>query len=225
MYLDSDGDGEADAYYYATSAGLIVTNKKYWISKTNDLLPEGKYTFDETGKITDAPSQEDKNKNGIYADETGTLYYYENGVKAFGGLMYLDSDGDGEADAYYYATSAGLIITNKKYWISKTNDLLPEGKYTFDETGKITDAPSQEDTNKNGIYQDESGKLYYYENGVKAFGGLMYLDSDGDGEADAYYYATSAGEIITNRKYWITKTNDLLPEGKYTFDESGKIVF
>jgi len=197
-------------YYYARYYGQIVRNTTFTVEKTNGLIPAGKYTFNEDGVITDI-------KNGIYPNEDGVLYYYENSFPAYGGLMCID-------DAYYYATSAGLIITNKYYWISKTNDLLPEGKYTFDETGKITDAPSKEDADKNGIHADETGTLYYYENGVKAYGGLMYLDSDEDGEADAYYYATSAGLIITNKKYWITKTNDLLPEGKYTFDETGKII-
>ena len=40
-----------------------------------------------------------------------------------------------------------------------------------------------------------------------------------------YYYVNSACKLITGRKYWISKTNGLLPETSYTFDEQGRIVF
>ena len=76
---------------------------------------------------------------------------------------------------------------------------------------------------KNGIVE-EDGKLYWYVDDVKTYGGLLYLDTDGDGEADAYYYARTSGEIVCSRTYWITKTNDLLPVGGYTFGDDGKMI-
>ena len=45
-----------DTYYYARTSGQIVVNKKYWITKNNDLLPVGYYTFDENGKMIDPPT-------------------------------------------------------------------------------------------------------------------------------------------------------------------------
>ena len=81
-------------------------------------------------------------KNGIFADENGVLYYYVDDVKTYGGLLHLDTDGDGVADTYYYARTSGQIVVSKKYWITKNNDLLPVGYYTFDENGKMIDPPT-----------------------------------------------------------------------------------
>ena len=45
------------------------------------------------------------------------------------------------------------------------------------------------------------------------------MQIDGD-----YYYARSSGEILTNIKYWITKTNELLPAAYYNFGADGKMT-
>lgn len=69
---------------------------------------------------------------------------------------------------------------------------------------------------KNGIYR-ENGILYYYENGVRAYGaGLILLDGD-------YYYVRSNAQLAIG-KYWVTVNNDLLPQGMYTFGEDGKMI-
>ena len=158
-------------------------------------------------------------KNGIVSED-GKLWWYVDGVKTYGGLMLIDGE-------YYYARSSGEILTNTKYWITKTNGLLPEANYIFDAEGKITNAPAIEPEQpetpvepevpavKNGIVS-EDGKLWWYVDGVKTYGGLMLIDGE-------YYYARSSGEILTNTKYWITKTNDLLPEANYTFGADGKM--
>ena len=70
---------------------------------------------------------------------------------------------------------------------------------------------------KDGICADENGKLFYYKNGVKTYGGLMLIDG-------YYYYARTSGEIVVNRTYWPTKTNGLLPAAFYTFDAEGRMV-
>jgi len=57
------------------------------------------------------------------------LYYYENGVKTYAGLIEIDGD-------YYYVRSNCTLVVGK-YWISKHNDLLPYGCYEFDENGKM----------------------------------------------------------------------------------------
>jgi hypothetical protein len=90
----------------------------------------------------------------------------------------------------------------------------------------MTDAPVVEPNPdlKNGIFADESGKLFYYADGVKFYGGLLHLDTDGDGVEDAYFYARTSGEIVCGKKYWITKTNDLLPAANYTFGADGKMI-
>ena len=193
-----------------------------------DLLPATFYNFDADGKMTDAPiptPDPDPNpnpdpgvKNGI-VNEDGELYYYVNGVKTYAGLIKIDGD-------YYYVNSSCKVVTNCRYWISKTNDLLPATFYNFDADGKMTDAPiptPDPDPNpnpdpevKNGIVS-EDGELYYYVNGVKTYAGLIQIDGD-------YYYVNSSCKIVTNQRYWISKTNDLLPATFYTFGADGKMV-
>ena len=211
--IQIDGD-----YYYVNSSCKVVTNQRYWISKTNDLLPATFYNFDADGKMTDAPiptpEPDPELKNGIVSED-GELYYYVNGVKTYAGLIQIDGD-------YYYVNSSCKVVTNQRYWISKTNDLLPATFYTFGADGKMTDAPiptpdpDPVDPAKNGIVS-EDGELYYYVDGVKTYAGLIKIDGD-------YYYVNSSCKVITNQRYWISKTNDLLPATFYTFGADGKMV-
>ena len=221
--IQIDGD-----YYYVNSSCKVVTNQRYWVSKTNDLLPAGFYNFDVDGKMTDAPiptpdpdpdpNPDPEVKNGI-VNEDGELYYYVNGVKTYAGLIQIDGD-------YYYVNSYCKVITNQRYWVSKTNDLLTAGFYNFGADGKMTDAPiptPDPDPNpnpdpevKNGIVS-EDGELYYYVNGVKTYAGLIQIDGN-------YYYVNSYCKVITNQRYWVSKTNDLLPAAFYNFDADGKMT-
>ena len=196
-------------YYYAKSNGQLIVNATYYCSKMNGLLPEGPYAFDENGKmIMPEPA-----KNGIVA-ENGSLWYYVDGKLTYAGLIQIDGD-------YYYVRTSGEVVNGRSYWITKTNGLLPEMSYTFDETGKIVNPPVVEPTDpegnlKNGIVA-ENGSLYYYVDGRLTYAGLIKIDGD-------YYYVRTSGEVVNGRSYWITKTNGLLPEMSYTFDETGKIV-
>ncbi len=227
-------------YYYVKTTGEVINSRKYWITKTNGLLPEKSYTFDETGKIVfdtpveppvtepetpvDPPVTEPDTdvKNGIVS-ENGSLYYYVNGKLTYAGLIEIDG-------YYYYVKTSCEVIHGKKYWISKTNGILPEKAYTFDETGKMLDFRPEDNDQpveppvtepepevKNGIVA-ENGSLYYYENGKLTYAGLIIIDGD-------YYYVKTSCEVIHGKKYWISKTNGLLPEKAYTFDETGKIIF
>ncbi len=215
-----DGD-----YYYARTSGEIVCGRTYYTSKSNDLLPVASYEFGEDGKMINppAPKPDPAKKNGVCADETGKLFYYFNDVKTYGGLLYLDTDGDGRKDAYYYSRTSGEIVCGRDYWVTKNNDILPTGRYTFGADGKMVNPPLNPNL-KNGILADETGKLFYYVDDYKTYGGLLYLDTDGDGHKDAYYYARTSGEIVCGRKYYITKNNDLLPAASYEFGEDGKMI-
>ena len=221
--IQIDGD-----YYYVNSSCKVVTNQRYWVSKTNDLLPAGFYNFDVDGKMTDAPiptpdpdpdpNPDPEVKNGIVSED-GELYYYVNGVKTYAGLIQIDGN-------YYYVNSYCKVIVNQRYWVSKTNDLLTAGFYNFGADGKMTDAPiptpdPDPDPNpdpevKNGIVS-EDGELYYYVDGVKTYAGLIQIDGD-------YYYVNSYCKVITNQRYWVSKTNNLLPATFYTFGADGKMV-
>ena len=188
-------------YYYVKSNGQLIVNATYYCSKMNGLFPEGPYAFDENGKmIMPEPA-----KNGI-VEENGSLWYYVDGNLTYAGLIQING-------YYYYVRSSGELAHSRNYWITKTNDLLPEGSYTFDESGKIVFDTTPA---KNGIVE-ENGSLWYYVDGKLTYAGLIEIDG-------SYYYVRSTGEVVHGQAYWITKTNDLMPQGSYTFDETGKLV-
>ena len=204
-------------YYYAkTSTGEFVRNQSYWVTKTNGLLDEGIYNFDNEGRIV-FPEKQEK-KNGIVS-ENGSLYYYVDGVLTGAGLIQLDGD------YYYVKTSTGEVVHGKFYWVTATNGLLLVGQYAFDETGKMIDPPAVDPDPKpepdpevkNGIVA-ENGSLYYYVDGVLTGAGLIQLDGD------YYYVKTSNCEVVHGRSYWVTLTNGLLPAGLYTFGADGKMI-
>ena len=203
------------SYYYArTSTGAFVRNQTYWVTKTNGLLTEGNYTFDNKGKIVF--SVEPEKKNGI-VEENGSLYYYVDGVLTGAGLIKI---GD---DYYYVKTSSGEVVHGRRYWITVTNRLLPAGIYNFDKHGRMTDPPTVDPDQptpevKNGIVE-ENGSLYYYVDGVLTGAGLIKI---GD---DYYYVKTSSGEVVHGRRYWITATNELpVKAGWYQFTDDGKML-
>ena len=203
------------SYYYArTSTGAFVRNQTYWVTKTNGLLTEGNYTFNNEGKIVF--SVEPEKKNGI-VEENGSLYYYVDGVLTGAGLIKI---GD---DYYYVKTSSGEVVHGRRYWITATNELLPAGIYNFDKHGRMTNPPTVDPDQptpevKNGIVE-ENGSLYYYVDGVLTGAGLIKI---GD---DYYYVKTSSGEVVHGRRYWITATNELpVKAGWYQFTDDGKML-
>ena len=204
-------------YYYAkTSTGAFVRNQSYWVTKTNGLLDEGIYNFDNEGRIV-FPEEQEK-KNGIVS-ENDSLYYYVDGVLTGAGLIQIDGD------YYYVKTSTGEVVHGKSYWVTATNGLLPIGQYAFDETGKMIDPPTVDPDPKpepdpevkNGIVA-ENGSLYYYVDGKLTGAGLIRLGGD------YYYVKTSNCEVVHGRSYWVTATNGLLPAGLYSFGADGKMI-
>ena len=205
----ANGLMQIDGYYYyaSTSTGAFVRNRSYWVSKTNGLLKEGIYNFDNKGRIV-FPEEQEK-KNGI-VPENGSLYYYVDGVLTGAGLIQLNGG------YYYVKTSTGEVIHGKSYWVTATNGLMPIGKYTFDSDGKMIDPPTPGPV-KDGIVA-ENGSLYYYIDGVLTGAGLVQIDDD------YYYVRTSNGEVIHGKSYWVTATNGLLPAGLYRFADDGKLI-
>ena len=207
-------------YYYVRTSGEVVHGRSYWITNTNGLqnFTQGAYIFDADGKMIIVET-----KNGIYEEE-GSLFYYVDGNRTYAGLIELDgtakiyaSDGTVSSSAkagYYYIRSNGEVVHNRSYWITKHNGLLPEKAYQFDTDGRLILEEEQE--KKNGIVS-EDGSLYYYVDGTRTYAGLIEIDG-------YYYYAKTNGELVHNRNYWVTKTNGLMNEGAYAFDEQGRMV-
>ena len=153
-------------------------------------------------------------KNGLCIEGNDT-FWIKNGVNiAFPGLIRI-ADENGHIHYYYFAED-GKAVKNGNYKVNKNNGLpLPEYGFAFESDGVIV---HDEDTSKNGIC-DGDGSKFYYIDGVKVGEGLIKV-------GDYYYYArTSSGEIVRNRQYWITKTNELpIQQGIFDFDAEGRMI-
>ena len=194
------------SYYYVRTSGEVVHGRSHWITKTNGLMSERSYQFAEDGRMID-PEIKDTGKDGI-VQENDSLYYYRDGVHYYAGLIEIDG-------SYYYVRTNGEVVHGRSYWITKTNGLMGERSYQFAEDGKMIN-PEIKDTSKDGIVQ-EDGSLYYYRDGVRYYAGLIEIDG-------SYYYVRTSGEVVHGRNYWITKTNGLMPEKSYTFDDNGRMT-
>ena len=186
-------------YYYIASNLKAVKNAKHYVfaDKANDLKSAGWYWFNADGTMY---------LEGI-REENGTKYYYKDGVKNYAGLIEISGD-------YYYVKSDCSVVCNRSYYVTKSNGLMPSATYTFGADGKMVI--------KNGIYREKLGDgneyLFYYVNNVRQVGtGLVQLD---DG---SYIYVRSGANLAVG-SYYVSKTNDLLPKGTYTFGEDGKMV-
>ena len=228
------------SYYYVRSNGQLVVDRTYWVTKTNDLLPAANYQFGSDGKMLNAPTPDpvpdpdpdptpdpdpdptptpDPDALSIISED-GVLYCYRHGSRYYAGLFQLDG-------SYYYARSSGQLVVDRTYWITKTNDLLPAADYQFGSDGKMLNAPTPDpapspdptptpDPDALSIVS-EDGVLYCYRHGSRYYAGLFQLNG-------SYYYARSSGQLVIDRTYWITKTNDLLPAANYQFDADGKMI-
>ena len=186
-------------YYYIASNLKAVKDAKHYVfaDKANGLKPAGWYWFNADGTMF---------LEGIREDN-GTKYYYKDGVKNYAGLVKID-------DAYYYVKSDCTVVCGRSYYVTKANGLMPNAVYTFGADGKMEI--------KNGIYREKLGDgneyLFYYVNNVRQVNtGLVQLD---DG---SYIYVRSGANLAVG-SYYVSKTNNLLPKGTYTFGEDGKMV-
>ena len=186
-------------YYYIASNLKAVKDAKHYVfaDKANGLKAAGWYWFNADGTMF---------LEGI-REENGTKYYYKDGVKNYAGLIEISGE-------YYYVKSDCSVVCGRSYYVTKSNGLMPSATYTFDADGKMVI--------KNGIYREKLGDgneyLFYYVNNVRQVDtGLVQLD---DG---SYIYVRSGANLAVG-SYYVSKTNDLLPKGTYTFGEDGKMV-
>ena len=186
-------------YYYIASNLKAVKDAKHYVfaDKANGLKSAGWYWFNADGTMF---------LEGIREDN-GTKYYYKDGVKNYAGLIEISGE-------YYYVKSDCSVVCGRSYYVTKSNGLMPSATYTFGADGKMVI--------KNGIYREKLGDgneyLFYYVNNVRQVGtGLVQLD---DG---SYIYVRSGANLAVG-SYYVSKTNDLLPKGTYTFGEDGKMV-
>ena len=137
-----------DSWIYVNTQGEVKRDCKYWISKTNGHMIAMSYTFDVNGIMLDPQvSDSTEVKSGVYA-ENGSLYYYVDNVRTYAGLMQYTGDlhnADGSVatgtynNSWIYVNTQGEVKNNCQYWISKNNGYMKNGRYTFDESGIMTD--------------------------------------------------------------------------------------
>lgn len=206
MIVEQPNNGIVDGIYYVdgvpTYAGLIQINGDYYYIRTGGYVATGHYWVHKTNDLMPYGYYDfdDDGKMIVEQPKNGIVdgMYYVDDVPTYAGLIQIDGD-------YYYIRTGGYVATGH-YWVNKTNDLLPYGYYDFDDSGKmIIEQP------KNGIVDG-----VYYVDDVATYAGLIEIDGD-------YYYIRSNGAVATGR-YWVHKTNDLMPYGYYDFDDSGKMI-
>ena len=197
-------DGET--YYLDTETGYAATGIK-------PLTPKG--ATEEARCVFDANGVFQKNVTGVY-DVGNDTYWLNSGIiEEYAGLKRVVKE-DGEVN-YYYFGKDGKAVKDGNYKVEKkSNDLLlPCYQYRFDANGIIE---HDADTSKNGIAEETgSDTEFYFIDGIKVGEGFLNIDGK-------YYYArTSTGEIIKNRSYWISKTNNnyQIPCAMYYFDADG----
>ena len=167
---------------------------KYWISNNNGLPVKLKGYDFDENGYMMVPV--DPSVNGFVMVD-GTKYYYKDGEPYGAGLIEVEGN-------FYYVRWTGEVVVNCEYWVTTTNGHMDQGKYAFDE---------------NGVMQLNTGVIngYYYVDGQIAYGaGLIEWNGD-------IYYVRSNGQVATG-EYWPTTLNGILPAGKYTFDEDGKLI-
>ena len=221
-------------YYFITDVLCVGIQKVAYRDENGNRDGYRYYIFDENGVWME-------DYIGFYSDGVSACWA-ENGIAVYKGLC-QDSEGN-----YYYMNSRYLAVTNCEYSVSeaKTNGLLPAGKYEFGADGKMINPPTTEPEEpdvpvtpdpepeepdvpvtpdpepevKNGLVKDEDGHVRYYVNGVATYAGLVQ-DAEGN-----YYYINSGKKAVKNCTYSIgaSKTNGLLPAGRYVFDADGKMI-
>ena len=211
--LATDSVPYGDMPVYSGKTPVKEETSRYTYS-FNGWTPE---ITDVTGNVTYTAVFDENGKNGLCVDGNDT-YWIMNGQNVdFPGLIRINVGTDDKPHYhYYYFAEDGKAVKDGTYKVNKNNGLpLPEFNYDFDADGVIV---HDEDTSKNGIC-DGDGSKFYYVDGIKSGVGLIKV-------GDSYYYArTSTAEIVRNRTYWISNTNDLSIEpGMYHFDDDGRMI-
>ncbi|WP_177205631.1 phosphodiester glycosidase family protein [Acetitomaculum ruminis] len=192
--------------YYFDRAGYPYKGVHY-VKESFDLYYQW-YDFGEDGAIV--RKIED---TGFYKVD-GTLYFVKDGISEYFGLFVYEGN-------YYYAKSDYSLVTGK-YEINKSNGLLPDGEYVFDENGVLTTGgwvTNSKGTQywENGNYskgwKEIEGNTYYFDSkgymavGVKVVDGISYIFGD-DG-------------VYTNSKF----TGFIELSGKtYYYDDGVKVT-
>lgn len=194
------------AYYFVDIGGKVATGK-YYVWKTNDLLPMDNYYFDENGRMLGVAVEDDTVVEGEIVLVNGVRYYYENGKPTPAGLVEVDGN-------YYFVDVGGLVVTGRSY-VWRGNGILPEDTYQFAEDGRLLGMRYENGEVVTGEIVEINDGLYYYISGKAETAGLIVIDGN-------YYFVDVKGKVVTGKSY-VWRTNGLLPEENYYFDATGRM--
>ena len=193
-------------YYFVDVKGKVATGK-YYVWKTNGLLPANNYYFDESGKMLGVAVENDTVVAGEIVLVNGVPYYYENGRPTVAGLVEVDG-------YYYFADVGGKIVTTRSY-VWRGNGILPEDTYDFAKDGKLLGMRRENGEVVVGEIVHKNGQILYYQKGKAETAGLIVDNGN-------YYFVDTHGVVATGKSY-VWRTNGLLPEDNYYFDETGRM--
>ena len=215
--------------YYFKSGGAMVWNCDYTI--------DGKrYRFDYDGVCRGEITAK---RNG-WVQEGSLWYYYQNDAMAIGwkqisGTWYFFDHYGGymctgwlyTGGHWYYFKSSGAMATgwlqlgDAWYYLSPSGAMVT-GEYTIGSKVHKFNASGvwqgEVQNQKNGWVQENGGKWYYYQNGVKKTGWLQlgstwyYMNADGAMVTgwlklgSTWYYFQSSGAMVTGSLKIGTKT-------------------
>ena len=187
-----------DGVSYAANAD----DKAYWESHK------------ETSSYTDAETAffvfgEDGKFNPVTGIVDGNRYALKGMIGWHPGLVEVEGD-------YYYflgdKNGGGNVMATGDTYVTRgtTDEFVYGGIYTFGEDGKLCEY--------DGITEVDGVLRYYKDNRLATGEGLIKVDGD-------YYYVRTNGELVVNKKYWVSKVNGYsIVAGEYLFDESGKLI-
>ncbi len=208
--LDGIVEKNGELYYYVMGqpkvAGLVEVDGAYYFANRSDgrvAMNTSCYVWQGNGIIPESTREfgaDGKMLDGI-VEKNGELYYYVMGQPRVAGLVEVDGE------LYFANQSDGKIAVNTTCYVWQGNGIIPESTREFGADGKML----------NGIVE-KNGGYYYYEMGQPKMAGLILVDG-------YYYFARNAqGELVTNRTYYVWKTNGLSIAMNYTFDEFGRAI-
>lgn len=195
-------------YYFAGDYGKIAAGR-YYVWKPNGIVPEDSYTFGEDGRMLGVKVVDGRIVTGEIVNTGEKLYYYNTGKAVQAGLVELDG-------YYYFVGDYGEVAVGNSY-VWRPNGIVSEGSYRFAEDGRMLGVKVVDGVQIAGEIVTVDGELYYYENGKGVQAGIIYRDG-------YYYFAGDYGKLVVNQRYYVWKTNDLLIETSYQFDEYGRII-
>ena len=238
-YIEEDYDDvEGGAWYYFYEVTIEYTDGEYTGNIRAEGLTRATYPTEPINGKTYAPNAEDvayweaHKDTSKYSDATSAVFYFDENGKF---VQYTGVEGksyfiDGMApwhvgfveidgEYYYFAgdkDNGGNVMATGNIYVTRNNtdlEVVMGGIYTFAADGKLC--------KYNGV-TEINGVLYYYDNYRLATDAGMI--KNGEGFSYVRSSAEKAGQLVVDRKYWVSKGNGLLAEGMYEFDENGLIV-